>query len=266
MELDQWFANLWDDYVAIAPRVSSIRQLLEARGEVVANDHVAFRTLNIAPIDLESLGAIIEGLGYEPFDDYRFPVKKLRARSYVRAGYPRVFLSELLVDELDDPKDQVLLRELAASVSPDRVSGPDAFWSGRMWPAIRHERYLELRERSEYGAWFAVLGLRPNHFTVSVNSLTTFEGLDDLLDFVATSGFALNESGGRIKGSRDVLLEQGSTLADQVEVEFAEGAPVVTPTCYYEFALRHPTPSGALYDGFVAASADKIFESTDARR
>ena len=30
------------------------------------------------------------------------------------------------------------------------------------------------------------------------------------------------------------------------------------PGCYYEFALRH---SG--FDGFIAGSADKIFESTD---
>jgi hypothetical protein len=35
----------------------------------------------------------------------------------------------------------------------------------------------------------------------------------------------------------------------------------------HEFARRYVDPAkGALYDGFVAKSADKIFESTDARR
>jgi len=34
------------------------------------------------------------------------------------------------------------------------------------------------------------------------------------------------------------------------------------PTCYYEFAKRYPGPDGKLFPGFVAASADKIFEST----
>jgi hypothetical protein len=34
------------------------------------------------------------------------------------------------------------------------------------------------------------------------------------------------------------------------------------PTCYYEFARRYPLADGRLYQGFVAASADRIFEST----
>ena len=35
---------------------------------------------------------------------------------------------------------------------------------------------------------------------------------------------------------------------------------------YYELAKRYPLPSGELFQGFVPASADKIFESTDAKR
>ncbi|MGB1300776.1 MAG: DUF1338 domain-containing protein, partial [Pseudoalteromonas tetraodonis] len=35
--------------------------------------------------------------------------------------------------------------------------------------------------------------------------------------------------------------------------------------CFYEFAIRYPKPDGEIYTGFVAASADKIFESTNAR-
>jgi hypothetical protein len=33
----------------------------------------------------------------------------------------------------------------------------------------------------------------------------------------------------------------------------------------YEFALRYPMENGELYQGFIAASADKIFESTDVK-
>ncbi len=32
---------------------------------------------------------------------------------------------------------------------------------------------------------------------------------------------------------------------------------------FYEFAKRYPTANGKLYQGFVAASADKFFESTN---
>ena len=43
-------------------------------------------------------------------------------------------------------------------------------------------------------------------------------------------------------------------------VDFTEGMEEI-PSCYYEFALRYPK-DGELFQGFVAASADKIFEST----
>jgi hypothetical protein len=35
------------------------------------------------------------------------------------------------------------------------------------------------------------------------------------------------------------------------------------PGCYYEFARRYPDADGKLYSGFIAKSADKIFESTN---
>ncbi|MGL4837356.1 MAG: DUF1338 domain-containing protein, partial [Shewanella sp.] len=38
------------------------------------------------------------------------------------------------------------------------------------------------------------------------------------------------------------------------------------PSCFYEFALRYPKANGELYTGFVAASADKIFESTNVNK
>ena len=34
------------------------------------------------------------------------------------------------------------------------------------------------------------------------------------------------------------------------------------PCCYYEFAKRYTQADGKLFRGFVAQSADKIFEST----
>jgi hypothetical protein len=75
-------------------------------------------------------------------------------------------------------------------------------------------------------------------------------------------GFILNSSGGEIKGSKKELLQQSSTMADRSMVEFEEGREVV-PSCYYEFALRFKSENGELYEGFIASSADKIFESTN---
>ena len=51
-------------------------------------------------------------------------------------------------------------------------------------------------------------------------------------------------------------------MADKVVVNFTDG-DVEIPSCFYEFARRYPMDNGQLYTGFVAASADKIFESTN---
>ena len=72
----------------------------------------------------------------------------------------------------------------------------------------------------------------------------------------------MNTSGGEIKGTPEQLLEQSSILADTTEIDFIEGQNTVT-TCYYEFARRYAAEDGEIYNGFIAASADKIFESTD---
>ena len=69
-------------------------------------------------------------------------------------------------------------------------------------------------------------------------------------------------SPGLIKGNSDVYLEQSSTMADKKDYTFIEGEYSV-PSCFYEFAYRFPLDNGELFGGFVAASANKIFESTN---
>ncbi len=76
------------------------------------------------------------------------------------------------------------------------------------------------------------------------------------------NNFKLNQSGGIIKGSPTEFLEQSSTMAGEVPVSFKEGVFNI-PGCYYEFAQRYKMPTGKFFHGFVAKSADKIFESTN---
>ena len=72
----------------------------------------------------------------------------------------------------------------------------------------------------------------------------------------------MNSSGGEIKGTPEELLQQSSIMANHINVEFKEGVYSI-PGCYYEFAQRYPDETGKLYSGFIAKSADKIFESTN---
>ena len=131
---------------------------------------------------------------------------------------------------------------------------------GRPW-SVSTKTYNDLLKESDYAAWVSAFGYRPNHFTVFINVLKKFSDITFLNTYLKDKGYKLNSSGGEIKGSKEVCLEQSSTLANTIEVEFSDGKLSI-PACYYEFAKRYPMKNGELYQGFVAASADKIFEST----
>ncbi len=266
MTIDTFFDRLWADYVAMTPQAGIIKQAFEDRDETVFNDHVAFRTLALEPIGLARLEQHVLELGYTEFAPYEFTEKKLLAKGYTPPApeYPRIFISELKVAELSDPASEILQR-IAGQVEASRVNRADVLWAGRLWDPITVAEYELLQKESEYAAWFASIGLRPNHFTISINELQKTTSVEEVLEVVEGLGLAVNTSGGRVKGSPEVLLEQGSTMADVMPIEFANGEVREIPTCYYEFAKRYPTAEGELFQGFVAASADKIFESTDSR-
>jgi len=266
MTPDAFFDALWNDFTAYAPAAAGIKAALEAEGETVLNDHVAFRTFDRGPLTVATLEPHLLAMGYEVYEPYHFEAKKLNAKGYVHARpeLPKVFCSELMVDEM--PEDvQAIIDGLVAQIPADANTSAAIFHAGRLWAPIDFATWERLAEVSEYAAWLAALGMHANHFTVAVNTLSPrLRSIPAILDFVEQRGFRINASGGRVKGSPEVLLEQGSTKADQMPVPFADGEHTI-PTCYYEFALRHPQEDGSLYPGFVAASADKIFESTDAR-
>ncbi len=253
---------LWRDYVATTPQAERIHRLLAERGEVVLNDHVALRTFGVPGIAIADVARPFEALGWElQPDHYRFTDKKLVARYWRHAdpALPKVFISELRVAELSAGAHQIIER-LVRQIPAGFALMP---WAGRPWQ-VRRAEYETLLIESEYAAWVAAFGFRVNHFTVSVNALTTFPDLPSLNAFLVDHGFALNQAGGAIKGTPAEHLEQSSTLADTIPVDLA-GETVRIPSCYYEFARRYPLPSGELFHGFVPASADRIFESTNVR-
>jgi hypothetical protein len=263
-KISHFFEALWRDYVSIAPSAARIRSLFTADNPSVENDHVAFRTFDREPVRLEDLERHFLELGYRRSSPYVFEEKKLDAWSYEppRSHQPRIFLSALRTRELSaDARSMV--EALCRQIDPNRVEDRSIFYAGVLWQRPTWPEYERLRVESEYAAWLSIMGYRANHFTISVNSLRTPRTLEGVIERVEAAGFPINASGGKLKGSRTELLEQASTLADRIPVRFGDGSEHPVPSCYYEFARRHPTADGTLYSGFVAASADRLFESTD---
>lgn len=254
--------KMWQDYTTMNPQALKIYQLFLERDDRVQNDHIAFRTFNHPKVNIDTLARpFLEG-GYEYQQDYHFTEKKLYAKHFEHPDeqMPKIFISELKLEEFDDElRDEV--NQLIDQVSDEDTQQFDFCSNGRPWK-VSYDSYEKLRAKSEYAAWMAAHGYRPNHFTVFVNALSSFDDIREVNEFIKQNGFKMNDSGGEVKGSREVFLEQSSTLADTVEVDFSDGKKAV-PACYYEFAQRYPKPNGELYQGFVANSADKIFESTN---
>jgi len=263
--IDVLFENLWKNYLAVTPSAKAIHELLgSGQDEDLVNDHIALRTFNLEKVGLEKLASHFKAVGYKEAGTYHFEDKKLFAKHYEHSdsNKPKVFISELLVEKFSTELQSIIF-DLVAQMDESEINTENFLYSGKHW-SIDSNTYKKLLAESEYAAWTAAWGYRANHFTVSVNHLNETDKLPAINEKLKAAFFPINASGGEIKGSPEVFLEQSSTLADHMDVEFSDGIETI-PSCFYEFALRYNKPDGQMFTGFVAASADKIFESTNLR-
>jgi len=254
--------KMWKDYVEINPFSQRIANLFLQQGEKVQNDHIALRTFNHPRLNIDVMARPFIESGYKYIGDYHFPEKKLYAKHYEHPdnNLPKIFISELKLEEMSS-STKVIINRLVDQIPVGKELEFDFVSCGRPWN-LSIKEYDELRKESDYASWLAAFGYRPNHFTVLINSLKNFSDIRLLNEYLKTQGFKLNSSGEEVKGSQEVYLEQSSILANNIEVSFQDGKLII-PACFYEFAKRYPMADGKLYQGFVAASADKIFESTN---
>lgn len=262
--LTSFLQNMWTDYITINPAAEKIFNLFSQNGENVVNDHIALRTFNHPKLGIESLAQHFKKYGYKECGEYFFVEKKLFAKHYENQdpSFPKIFISELELQKVS-PFIQETINQCVQNIDDKLIQNENFCYSGRHWIS-HHATYLKLAQESEYASWVYAYGFRPNHFTVSINHLRNFTDIKKLNDFIKSNDFVLNASGGEIKGTPVELLEQSSTMASEVNLQFADGV-YPTPGCYYEFAKRYPMTNGNLYQGFIAKSADKIFESTNKR-
>jgi len=258
------FGKLWEQYTNQNPSALKIFESFSQLGEKVLNDHIAFRTFNDPRMDISVIEKPFLEVGYVEKGQYIFEEKKLTANHYEVPGHPeepKVFISQLILEDFSKEL-QNLIAEQINKVDSIFYKDKDLIFKGTVWGMPSFEIYKRLRDESEYAAWLYVYGFRANHFTVSINSLHKLNTIEKVNQHLKDHGFILNDAGGEIKGTREELLQQSSIMAEKISVSFKEGTYEI-PACYYEFAIRYPDAEGNLYNGFIAKSADKIFESTN---
>jgi Domain of unknown function (DUF1338) len=249
----------------------------------IENDHVAFRTMGLPHLGIASFEKIFLHYGYQKRDYFYFEGKKLNAYWYSPPSpeYPRIFLSELRVDDLS-LETANLIKKYTKNIGSDPVDAldldnglaVDKFLHSPLWELPSWEDYTALLKESEYAAWVIYNRYYLNHYTISVHNLS--KGYDDIYkfnDLILAAGVKLNDAGGVVKTSPDGGLLQSSSVAKMIEAEFANGGSHIIAGSYVEFAERKILPAFAHLkpeeikrehrrDGFETGNADKIFEST----
>lgn len=286
--LDTVLGGLMRRYKERVPDVKKILNAMISEGIIgtekdIENDHIAFRTMGVPQLGIQSFEKIFLHYGYEKKDHYFFEGKKLDAWWYSppRETDPRIFVSELRVGDLSE-EGQRIIKSYTDEVSIDPVDeldlnngeSVDAFLHTPLWRTPTLSDYLTLLKESEYAAWVIYNRYYLNHFTISVHNLPEdYNNVSDFNLFLEKHGILLNTSGGKIKTSPDGGLIQSATVAQMIEAEFADGETYKISGSYVEFAERKVLPEFVNLpadqisrknrrDGFEAANADKIFEST----
>ena len=251
--------ELWEHYVNMTPQAKQIHKLLKEKNEEIVNDHIALRTFDHEKIGIQQLAQYFYEQEYYPGGVYSFPEKHLTAihLEHDDKTRPKVFISHLHIDKLSKENQELLEMVLShVQETPQLLDRP--------WPAVTTEMYKKLEEESPYAAWVVAHGFIPNHFTISVNHLSSFNNIRELNNFIKEQDIKLNLVGGEVKGSKGVYLEQSATVADEIYVKFMDDT-IAVPGCFYEFAQRFEQEDGTMYQGFIMENADKIFHSTDAK-
>ena len=244
--------SLFETYSKRVPDVTKITEAMVSNNIVsnqseIINDHIAFRTMGVKHLGIKSFEKIFLKHGYKKRDFYSFKEKKLNAYWYSHSekNMPRIFISELKVDELS--KDaQKIIKQYTNQIKNDPVDNIDLnnsdeiinFLTNPLWtlPSLFH--YNELLKETEYGSWVIYNRYYLNHYTISVHELKEkYNTLEDFNKFLNSIGVKLNDSGGVIKESKDGFLLQSSSVANKVNAHFKEGMSLISGS-YVEFAER----------------------------
>ncbi|MFS7958693.1 hypothetical protein Hanom_Chr08g00681761 [Helianthus anomalus] len=274
-------------YLNRNPTAKAILELVRSTTDAnqICYDHLAYRTFGVNGHGIESMSKLFLDFGYTQREELRFPKKKLKAfwfspppsvtsGSGIHGPLPRVFISELLVDQMTKEAQDIIKKYTGLSAAGHEHSALSSALGCLTWPKPSHVEFQQLARESEYAAWTLVNGYSLNHVTISVHRLVSpLNNIDNFNQFIQDKGFKLNSEGGVLKVSPDGLLLQSSTVADSIPFEFSDGFREPVPCSYIEFAQRLVLPQYKdlpqdkveevhRRDGFEVGNADKIFEST----
>lgn len=291
------FKQLWSQYINRVTHAKSYVDLVNKASGNIVNDHIALRTFKAntgeQPSGIEAMRRIFEPLGYTQKGEYVFIVKKLFAVHFEHPDpiQPKVFVSELQVDELSNEAQEAIARNV--SHTKDALSAKaksllaeleinkslnenDAetlvnelvpFFS-RCWDAPSRLDVEMLNKETQYAAWTLLHGNSVNHFTAFINhqNVADWPDIEATVKGLADAGVPMKDA---IEGEAGSKLRQSSTKAvlEQCDVKEEDGSigKIEWSYAYYELAERNEIEvDGKMveFTGFLGEQATHLFEMT----
>lgn len=292
----QFIHEIWLSFQRSVPQAQLIVDNLESRGEQIIIDHFAIIDLPSKHSGIHYLTQIFSALGFIPQGHGYLPEKQNEFIWMVEgdaidqpldAVLPQVVVADFWMDELPATVQKIVQKYTAhLSQLPLReiqyLSGQTFLgnqlaaeklllmlrnhFTQRHWPLPSIQDFQTVREINELLAWVLVFGPIPNHFTLAVHLLNSFDSLKSFVDFVRDDlQLSLNCQGGEIKGHSNSGIEQSSTIGIMTPIELADGG-IMLPERFMEFVWRHsdkekPAVWNDYFTGFIADNANRVIEA-----
>ncbi|MEH2440948.1 DUF1338 domain-containing protein [Nostoc sp.] len=288
---------LWQEYSTRVNHARTYQQMITAAGGTVANDHIAFRSLRLlvdspqgqVNLGIDHLAQLAEALGYVAAGEYNFAHTHLYARHYRHPqqeefNLPKLFISELIVDEL--PANIAQLISKTVSAIPQELTSPLTLIQKdgnietiakqlqpvftRPWETPQRSVVEEVNQVTQYGAWVLLHGYAVNHFTGYINAQNTpeYPDIDTTASGLAKLGVPMKaEIEGNVAcGLRQTATQAVTEMVTVLDDNSGEEIQIPWTYAYYEIAQRYlvEVESGKqiLFDAFLGSNAQQLFEMT----
>lgn len=286
--------RLWDDYAKRVPYARIYQNMLAELGGTFVNDHIAYRSLAVTVnghyLGIPMTKRIFDAMGFEEKGAIDFPEQKLFARyvQHAEPDFPRIFISELKVDELpaevaalirqsvadfrmvlsDADVETVANLDRSGSIPEGLVERVARFFLEVPWSPPTEEAVRKVNEASQYGAWVLLHGYSVNHFTGYVNrhGVEAVDDIEKLVEELKRRGVPMKSE---IEGERGSKLRQTSTEAVRVPVKVKDASGAIKEIewtyAYMEYAERgyvEENGKQVLFEGFLGPQAKQLFEMT----
>jgi hypothetical protein len=287
---------LWQEYSARVSYARTYQEMITAAGGCIANDHIAFRSLRTTVdspqgkinLGIDYLGQLASALGYEAVGEYTFRETHLYARHYCHPSQeeldlPKLFISELVVDELPEAIAQLIQQTVAGDnlLNYSAILNTFDFDAQRLvkqlqkiftrpWQPPKRSIVEKVNGVTQYGAWVLLHGYAVNHFTGYVNRQNTpeYPDIDTTARGLAKLGVPMKA---KIEGDIATGLRQTATEAITEIIPILDdvtNAEIQIPWtyAYYEIAERYMVEvepgKQELFDAFLGKNAQQLFEMT----